>query len=134
VSLWFVTRSKASGKFRDRRGQALFIDARKVGSLVDRIHRELSASDIVRILKTYHAWRGEPDAGTYEDVQGFCKSVTIEAIRQHSHLLTPGRHVGAEEIEDDDEPFQPKIARLVEKLEEHFADSARLEAVIRENL
>src|SRR5262249_11117478 len=103
VCLWFLTRSKKTGKFRDRRGQTLFIDARKLGRLVDRIHRELSDEEITRIARTYHAWRGEKDAGKYADVPGFCKSATTEEITAHGHVLTPGRYVGAEEVEDDDE-------------------------------
>jgi type I restriction enzyme M protein len=134
VCLWFVTRNKANGKFRDRRRQTLFIDARKMGSLVDRIHRDLSDEEIARIARTYHAWRGEKDAGKYEDVPGFCKSATTEEITTHGYILTPGRYVGAEEVEDEDEPFDEKIRRLTSKLEEEFAEAARLETVIRSTL
>lgn len=132
--LWFLTRTKANGLFRDRRGQMLFIDARKMGSLVDRTHRELSDEEIARIARTYHAWRGESEAGAYEDVPGFCKSATQEEIAAHGYVLTPGRYVGAEEVEEDDEPFEEKIVRLVVRLEEQFAESGRLEAAIRANL
>jgi len=133
VCLWLVTRSKASGKFRDRRAQTLFIDARRFGSLVDRVHRELSEEEILRISRTYHAWRGEPDAGVYEDAKAFCKSAVLEEIRAHGHVLNPGRYVGAEDVEEDDEPFETKLQRLALVLEEHFAEGGRLEAAIREN-
>jgi type I restriction enzyme M protein len=132
--LWFLARSKKNGKFRDRRGQTLFIDARKLGHLVDRTHRELSDDEIARIARTYHAWRGEKDAGRYQDVPDFCKSAALDEIAAHGHVLTPGRYVGAEEVEDDDEPFDAKMKRLTGKLEEQFAESTRLEQVIRDNL
>lgn len=134
VCLWFLARNKRNGKFRDRSHQTLFIDARKIGNMVDRVHRELSDEDISRIASTYHAWRGEADADTYQDVPGFCRSATTEEIAVHSYVLTPGRYVGAEDIEDDDEPFEEKMGRLTEKLEEQFQESARLEATIRRNL
>jgi len=134
VCLWFVTRNKANGKYRNRRRQTLFIDARKMGSLVDRIHRDLSDDEIARIGRTYHAWRAEKSAGKYEDVPGFCKSAKMEEIVGHDYVLTPGRYVGAEPIEDDDEPFEEKMKRLSEHLEEQFAESSRLAAAIRNNL
>ncbi len=134
VCLWFVTRNKGNGKFRDRRKQALFIDARKMGSLVDRIHRDLSDEEVVKIGRTYHAWRGEKGAGKYADMPGFCKSATTEEIAAHGYVLTPGRYVGAEAVEDDDEPFDEKMKRLTGQLEEQFAESAKLEAQIRRNL
>ena len=132
--LWFTARNKRNGRFRDRRGETLFIDARKMGWMIDRVHRELTPEDIARIADTYHAWRGDPEAGEYEDVPGFCKSATLEQIREHGHILTPGRYVGIEEIEDDGEPFEEKMARLTETLEDQFAESRRLEQAIRENL
>ena len=132
--LWFITRNKKNSKFRDRSGQTLFIDARKMGHLIDRTHRELSDEEINRIAQTYHAWRGERDAGEYKDIPGFCKSATIEEIKAHGHVLTPGRYVGAEDIEDDDEPFDEKMKRLTEKLEEQFAESSKLETIIKRNL
>jgi type I restriction enzyme M protein len=134
VCLWFLTRNKKNSKFRDRRGQTLFIDARKLGSLVDRTHRELSDEELARIAATYHVWRGEKDAGEYADVPGFCKSATTEEIATHSYVLTPGRYVGAEDAEDDGEPFEEKMKRLTAVLEEQFAESARLEQAIRDNL
>lgn len=134
VCLWFLTRNKAGGKLRNRKGETLFIDARKLGTLVDRVHRELSDADIAKIAACYHAWRGEKDAGEYTDVAGFCKSATTDDIRKHDHVLTPGRYVGAEEIEDDGEPFEAKMTRLVAELNTQFAESAKLEAAIRANL
>ena len=132
--LWFLTRNKANGKFRDRRRQALFIDARKLGYLVDRTHRELTGDEIARIARAYHAWRDEPDAGAYEDVPGFCKSATTEEIAAHGYALTPGRYVGAADVEDEGEPFEEKMARLMATLEEQFTKSAELERTIWANL
>lgn len=132
--LWFVTRSKGNGKFRDRRGETLFIDARKLGVLVDRTHRELPDAEIERIAKTYHAWRGETDAGEYADIPGFCSSATLEEIREHNFILTPGRYVGAEDLEDDNEPFAEKMKRLNAQLKGQFAESAKLEVEITKNL
>jgi type I restriction enzyme M protein len=112
----------------------LFLDARKMGRMVDRTHRELTDEDIARIADTYHAWRGEPDAGEYADVLGFCKSATLEEIRKHSHMLTPGRYVGAEVREDDGEPFDEKMKRLSTTLRERQAEAAKLDAAIAVNL
>jgi type I restriction enzyme M protein len=132
--LWFLARDKKNGRFRDRRGEVLFIDARRLGRMVDRTHRELTADEIARIANTYHAWRGEQEAGAYADIPGFCKAATLEEIRQHGHVLTPGRYVGAEAAEEDGEPFAEKMTRLTAELEQQFAESARLEAEIRANL
>ncbi|MCL6549957.1 MAG: type I restriction-modification system subunit M [Acidothermus cellulolyticus] len=132
--LWFLARDKRNRRFRDRRGDVLFIDARKMGRMVDRTHRELTEEDIRRIADTYHAWRGDPDAGEYQDVPGFCKSATLEDIRHHGYVLTPGRYVGAEAIEDDGEPFDEKMARLVAQLRGQQAEAARLDAAIVANL
>jgi len=112
----------------------LFIDARKMGTMVDRVHRELMDDDIQKIADTYHAWRGEEGAGEYKDIPGFCKAAALDEIKSHGFVLTPGRYVGAEAIEDDGEPFEEKIARLTATLEEQFAESTRLEKVIWENL
>ena len=142
VCLWFLAKNKESrglghvlhGRavrcraFRDRRKQTLFIDARKMGTLIDRVHRELTDADIARIVNTYHAWRGDQSgsgvaerrrqdaASTYGDIPGFCKSATTAEIAAHGHVLTPGRYVGAEEVEDDGEPFEEKMPRLVAEL------------------
>lgn len=134
VCLWFLTRSKNDGKKRDRRRETLFIDARKLGTLIDRVHRELTDADMEKIVSTYHAWRGDDAAKTYEDVAGFCKSATTEEIASHGHVLTPGRYVGAEEVEDDGEPFEEKMSRLVTELNGQFEEAARLEQAIKANL
>ncbi|MBN2207822.1 MAG: SAM-dependent DNA methyltransferase [Candidatus Coatesbacteria bacterium] len=134
VCLWFIARSKRNSKFRDRRGETLFIDARGMGHLIDRVHRELSDEDIAKVAGTYHAWRGDKDAGQYQDVPGFCKAAKTDEIAQHGYVLTPGRYVGAAPTEEDDEPFEDKMRRLTAKLDEQFAESAKLEASIRENL
>jgi type I restriction enzyme M protein len=112
----------------------LFIDARKLGRMVDRTHRELTDEDIARIATTYHAWRGETGAGEYADVAGFCKSAALEEVRKHGHVLTPGRYVGAEAQEDDAEPFEDKMRRLVATLREQQAEGAWLDAAIARNL
>ena len=132
--LWFLAKNKANGGLRDRRGQILFIDARQLGHMVDRTRKELSDADIARIADTYHAWRGEADAGEYADVPGFCKSATLEEIRAHQHVLTPGRYVGAAAVEEDDVPFVERFAALRETLETQLAEGEKLGAVIREKL
>jgi len=132
--LWFLARDRENGKFRDRRGQVLFIDARKLGRMVDRTHRELTDEDIKRIADTYHAWRGEREAGEYADVPGFCKSATLVEVRKHGHVLTPGRYVGAEAQEDDGEPFEQKMRRLTATLRGQQAEAAKLDAAIAANL
>jgi len=134
VCLWFVARNKNNGKFRSRRGHTLFIDARKMGALIDRTHRELSDKEIDTIAVTYHAWREEKDAGVYEDLAGFCKSATTEEIKEHGYVLTPGRYVEVAEVEDDGIPFEEKMAELSSKLYEQFAEADQLEATIRKNL
>jgi len=132
--LWFLARDRKNGKFRDRRGHVLFIDARKLGPLVDRTHRELTDEDIARIAGTYHAWRGEKEAAEYADVPGFCKSAPLEEVRKQGHVLTPGRYVGAEAQEDDGEPFEGKMQRLTATLREQQAEAAKLDAAIATNL
>ena len=185
VCLWFIARDKSGGqpstrpaghpsptgrrdggegRLRDRRGETLFIDARKLGTLIDRVHRELTDADLEKITSTYHAWRGDGaiNAKTprregakktgkgetkeasgvfaplrlcvYSDLAGFCKSATTLEIAAHGYVLTPGRYVGAEEVEDDGEPFEEKMPRLVAELERQFTESAKLEAAIRANL
>jgi len=138
--LWFLARNKRNGKFRDRRGATLFIDARKLGVMADRTHRELTDDDIAKIAETYHAWRKDPSTraqggvGKYADVAGFSKSATLDDIRANGHVLTPGRYVGAAEIAEDDEPFEEKMNGLTATLDTQFAESARLEKAIRRNL
>jgi type I restriction enzyme M protein len=132
--LWFLARDRRNGKFRDRRGHLLFIDARKLGRMVDRTHRELTDEDIARIANTYHAWRGEKEAGEYADVPGFCKSVPLDEVRKHGHVLTPGRYVGAEAQEEGGEPFEEKMKRLTATLREQQAEAAKLDAAIAASL
>jgi type I restriction enzyme M protein len=102
--------------------------------MVDRTHRELTDEEIQKIARTYHAWRGEKDAGKYADVPGFCKSATIEEVRKHGYVLTPGRYVGAEAQEDDGEPFEEKMRRLVRQLRQQQAEAAKLDAAIAANV
>jgi type I restriction enzyme M protein len=134
VCLWFLARDKRNGRLRDRRGETLFIDARQMGTMVDRVHRELDDEDIANIAGTYHAWRGDPGAGDYSDVPGFCKAASIDEIRKHGHVLTPGRYVGAAAAEDDGEVFEEKMRRLTATLLEQQAEGARLDAAIAANL
>ena len=143
VCLWFLAKNKSADAkrgFRDRRKHTLFIDARRLGTLIDRVHRELTDADLQKISGTYHTWRGDTlgrggsETRPYEDIPGFCKSAATAEIAAHGYVLTPGRYVGAEEIEDDGEPFEEKMARLVEELEAQFAESAKLETLIRANL
>ena len=110
----------------------MFVDARKMGHMIDRTRRDLSPEDIARIAGTYHAWRG--DRGEYADVPGFCKSTTLEEIRKHGHVLTPGRYVGAEPQPDGGEPFAGKMARLAAQWREQQAEAQRLDAEIEANL
>ncbi len=159
VCLWFLTKNKVNRHdlspsrrrgeggnpvtLRDRRGETLFIDARKLGTLIDRVHRELTDVDLQKIVSTYHAWRGDTvdrhsrEGGNpvpYSNIPGFCKSATTTDIAAHGFVLTPGRYVGAEEVEDDGEPFEEKMSRLGAELHAQFAESAKLEAAIRANL
>jgi type I restriction enzyme M protein len=137
VCLWFISRNKkadADRGFRDRQGETLFIDSRKMGSLIDRVHRDLSDDDIAEIARTYHAWRREGKEGEYEDKAGFCKSVSLEEIKSHDYVLTPGRYVGAAELEDDGIPFEEKMAGLSAALYKQMREGAELDAVIRKNL
>jgi type I restriction enzyme M protein len=138
--LWFVARDR-SGKptrggkpLRDRRGEVLFIDVRRMGEMVSRVHRELSDDEIASIARTYHAWRGEDDAGAYEELPGFCRATKLEEIREQGFVLTPGRYVGATAADEDDEPFDQKIKPLVDELRDLFGESARLETAIESRL
>jgi type I restriction enzyme M protein len=130
--LWFVTRDKKNNKFRDRRREIFFIDARNMGTMIDRRHRVLTDDDIKKISQTYHAWRGELEG--YQDVKGFCKSAKLEEVRQQNWVLTPGRYVGSEEKEEDMEEFNEKMQRLTSELSEQFKKSRELEDEIRKNL
>ena len=133
--LWFISRDKQNNRYRDRRGQVLFIDARKMGTLIDRVHRELTTEDIQKIASTYHAWRGdESEQNQYQDVPGFCKSANFEEIVKHGYILTPGRYVGAEDVEDDGEDFEEKMRTLTTRLKEQMEKSKELDQVILKNL
>ena len=134
VCLWFLARTKKNGRFRDRRGEILFLDARKLGTMVDRTHRELTDEDVKKIAGTYRAWRGDKDAGDYADVPGFCMRATLEEIRKHGHVLTPGRYVGAEAAEGDGEPFEEKMQRLTGTLREQQVEATKIDAAIAANL
>jgi type I restriction enzyme M protein len=134
VCLWFLTKDKSDRQIksersqRNRKGEVLFIDARQLGHMATRTVRELTDDDIATIADTYHAWRGEPDLKFYEDIPGFCASVTLDRIREHGHVLTPGRYVGSEEPEDDGEPLGMKIARLTAEICDGFVARAGLQA------
>jgi type I restriction enzyme M protein len=132
--LWFLARNKTNHKFRNRANEILFIDARKLGTMVNRRNKEFTGADIALIAQTYHAWRNKD--GKYEDKAGFCKSVTIEEIRseKNGYVLMPGRYVGTEEEADDGVPFEEKMSALTTKLAEQFAKSSELEDTIRKNL
>ena len=130
--LWFISRDKKNHKFRDRRGEVLFIDVRNMGTMIDRRHRELTDEEIAKITGVYHTWRGK--SGKYQDIAGFCKSAKIDEIRKHGHILTPGRYVGTAEVEEDDEAFDDKMKRLTSELSEQFKKSDNLEAEIKKNL
>ncbi len=132
--LWFLARDRGNGRFRDRRDEILFVDARALGRMADRTHRELTEDDIARIAAVYHAWRGEDGAGDYADAPGFCRSAPLEEVRRHGHVLTPGRYVGAPPRQEDEEPFEDRMKRLVAQLREQQAEGARLNAAIEKNL
>ncbi|MBP6601793.1 MAG: SAM-dependent DNA methyltransferase [Verrucomicrobiales bacterium] len=164
VCLWFLTKDKSGGKnaagatFSDRRGKTLFIDARKIGSMISRTQKEIMPEDIAKIAGTYHAWRSGSASGSdgapapssssapkkdvagatslpdYEDIAGYCKSATLEDMRKHDYVLTPGRYVGAADIEDDGIPFETKMAEMSQALYAQMEESAKLDEVIRKNL
>ncbi len=132
--LWFLSKGRSVGEYRNREGEILFIDARALGRMIDRTHRELTAEDISRIADTYHAWCGSEKSGEYADDPGYCKSADLEEIRRHGHVLTPGRYVGAAPQEDDGEPFEEKMARLMSQWREQRSEAERLDAEIEANL
>jgi len=174
VCLWFLTKNKKgslgegsssslttndgmqqelhpSQRLRDRRGETLFIDARKIGTMISRTQKELDTDDIAAIAKTYHDWRtlgegssssldspnAEQELGSpsgYADIPGYCKSATLEDMRKHDYVLTPGRYVGAAPIEDDGIPFETKMKEFSDTLYGQMRESTKLDAVIRENL
>ena len=131
--LWFVTRDKKDNKFRDRRGEILFIDARNMGKMIDRRHRELTEEDVQKISDTYHSWRGE-NKQKYEDVIGFCKVAKLDEVEKNNFILTSGRYVGIPEEEDDPEGFEEKMKRLTQELKEQMEEGKKLDAEIKKNL
>ncbi len=136
VCLWFLARDKSNGiarsaKLRDRRNEILFIDARKLGHMVDRTRKEFSDTDIEKITRAYHAWRGEDEAGTYEDVPGFCKSASLEDIKGHGYILNPGRYVGSEDVEADETPFEERFGALKRTLDDQFKASDESSKALR---
>ena len=134
VCLWFITKNKEHHRFRKRAGETLFIDARRLGVMIDRAHWELTDEDIMRIADTYQAWRGDEGAGAYADAPGFCKGVILNEIRAHGYVLTPGRYVGVEDVEDDEIPFEERMTQLSTKLYEQLAEADQLGTTIKKNL
>ena len=134
VCLWFLARDRCNAPHRDRTGEILFIDARNLGRMLDRTHRELTEKDITRIADTYHSWKGTGGEGKYTDVPGFCKSSPLKEVRDHGHVLTPGRYVGVAPQDNADEPFQEKMVRMTTRWREHQAEAQRLDASIQQNL
>lgn len=132
--LWFVTKNKAQKGHRNRMGETLFIDSRKLFRKVDRTHNELTDVQIKQITDIYHAYRGEADMPEYKDIQGFCKVASLEEIKKHGYVLTPGRYVGTEEVEDDGEPFDEKMVRLTAELAEQFERGNELKMQVKANL
>lgn len=134
--LWILARDKSANGHRDRRGETLFIDARKLGFMVDRVRREFTPEDVETIAGAYHRWRAKPETreangwDAYADVPGFCKAASLEEVREHGHVLTPGRYVGAADAEDDGVSFEEKLAALRALLEGHFAEAENLSALI----
>jgi len=142
VCLWFLSKNKKSQSVtehrgsnqRDRQGETLFIDARNMGTMISRVHKELTTDDLAEITRTYHAWRGEAKDGVYADKAGFCKSSTLAEMKANDYVLTPGRYVGAAPIEDDGIPFETKMDELTKTLFQQMRESDKLDAVIRENM
>ena len=132
--LWFIARNRENGKLRNRINEILFISASKMGQMVSRTHRELTSEEINQIAKTYHAWRGENYRDEYIDIPGFCKSATIEEVRQFEYMLTPGRYVGVELQREDDEVFEDKMSRLSSQWFEHSREATEIDQLISSNL
>ncbi len=134
VCLWFLARDKSNGRFRDRRGETLFIDARTIGRMTDRTHRELTDDEVVRIAGWYHAWRGDGGASDYVDVPGYCGTATKTRIADNGYVLTPGRYVAVEPSPVDDRPFEDLFGDLIKELDTDFEEGRRLEHQILESL
>ena len=137
VCLWFLSKSKKADKkrgYRSREGETLFIDARNMGSMVDRTHKELTKEDIQTICETYHGWRGQDVGAKYEDEAGYSKSVQLKDIEKNDFVLTPGRYVGTAPLEDDGIPIEEKIAKLVGALHRQVASSRDLNHLILDEL
>lgn len=130
--LWFITRDKKNNNYRNRSGETLFIDCRNMGVMKDRRHREITDEEIQKIAGTYHEWKAKK--GKYKDIKGFCKSATLDEIRKNDYVLTPGRYVGTEVVEEDDEAFEEKMKKLTKELGEQFKEAEKLEKEIRKNL
>ena len=141
VCLWFLTKNKGEVKNadgvverRDRQGETLFIDARQMGTMASRIHKELTNDDLAKIAQTYHAWRGEEKDGQYEDVAGYSKAASLKEIKDNGYVLTPGRYVDAAEIKDDGIPFEEKMQELSQTLHGQMKEAEVLDKTIRQNL
>ncbi|WP_261134789.1 class I SAM-dependent DNA methyltransferase [Bacillus sp. Marseille-Q3570] len=133
VSLWFITKNKAASRQRDRKEEILFIDGRKLGYMADRTHKEFTAEDIKKITNIYHAWRGINEL-KYKDENGFCKAASLKEVKDNEYILTPGRYVGLEDIQEDQEPFEEKMLKLTSELSEQFSNSKVLQEEIRRKL
>lgn len=134
VCLWFLTRNKNDGKRRDRRGQTLFIDARSLGTLIDRVHRELGDADLLETVSTYRSWQGERGFGNYVDVAGFCRSASLEEMASHGYALTPGRYVGTQDLDLPESSFHLAFSKLTMDLEHQFAKAEVLSRAITDAL
>lgn len=130
--LWFLARNRTNHKFRNRKGEILFIDARNTGALISRKNKAFTDEDIAKISEVYHNWRNLD--GKYEDIQGFCKSATIKEVEENNYVLTPGRFVGTEDVEDDGVSFEDKVAEISQNLSAHFKESIELQERIKQNL
>jgi type I restriction enzyme M protein len=130
--LWFLARNRTNHKYRNRKGEILFIDARNTGALISRKNKAFTDEDIAKISEVYHNWRNTD--GKYEDIQGFCKSATLKEVEENNYVLTPGRYVGTEDAEDDGISFEDKVAKISQNLSAHFKESIELQERIKQNL
>jgi type I restriction enzyme M protein len=132
--LWFLARNKTNGKFRNRSGHFLFIDAREKGTMINRRQKEFADDDIMGIGDVYHSWRSKDWESKYQDIPGLCKSVSLDDVRKNNYVLTPGRYIDFKEEEDDGEVFEEKMTKLITELSGQISKSVELDSVIRENL